>query len=76
LRNVGALYYGCQFRPHTGIDSDSEDNPANFVHFENERRPIEGTKFPKTFSSNSIQSCIFAFLSLFSALSLPDMSRI
>lgn len=45
LRNVGALYYGCQFRPQTGIDSDSEDNTANFVHFENERRPTKDTYF-------------------------------
>jgi len=69
LRNVGALYYGCQFRPHTGIDSDSEDNPANFVHFENERRPIEGTFIDSLPFEGELDSLTKSF----DTLSLPDI---
>ncbi|XP_020600834.1 uncharacterized protein LOC110039993 [Orbicella faveolata] len=69
LRNVGALYYGCQFRPQTGIDSDSEDDPANFVHFENERRPKKDTYF----DSLPFEGELDLLTQGFDTLSLPDI---
>lgn len=43
LKNVGALYYGCQFQPRSRTDSDPEGKAANFFHFDNEKRPTTGT---------------------------------
>ncbi|KAJ7365873.1 hypothetical protein OS493_002595 [Desmophyllum pertusum] len=68
LKNVGALYYGCQFRPRSCIDSDPEDNAANFVHFENERRPTKDTYFDALPFEGELDSLTQGF----ETLSLPD----
>lgn len=39
LKNVGALYYGCQFQPTYSTDCDAEDNAADSFHFDDYKRP-------------------------------------
>ncbi|PFX14955.1 uncharacterized protein LOC111344164 [Stylophora pistillata] len=39
LKNVGALYYGCQLHPTYSTDSDAEDNAADLFHFDDYKRP-------------------------------------
>ncbi|KAL9987229.1 hypothetical protein ACROYT_G001500 [Oculina patagonica] len=69
LKNVGALYYGCQFRPQSCTDSDSEFNAANFVHFENERRPTKDTVFDSLPFEGELDSLTQGL----DTLSLPDI---
>lgn len=42
LKNVGALYHGCMFQPHSALDSEPKEITETNIHFENERRPAKG----------------------------------
>jgi len=62
LKNVGALYHGCMFQPHSVPD----DKATNFVHFENERRPSKDSYLDSLPFEGELDSLTqdFSFLSL------------
>lgn len=45
LKNVGALYQGCMFQPYAVPVSDPEERASNYIHFEEQRRPMKETYF-------------------------------
>ncbi|CAH3131926.1 unnamed protein product [Porites lobata] len=69
LKNVGALYHGCMFQPHSALDSEPKEITETNIHFENERRPAKDSYLDSLPFEGELDSLTQGL----TTLSLPDI---